>query len=395
MEAVRHEASAVLGSGPVRPLRILLDYRPALRQRTGVGEYVHELARALVATATGPDRESLSLFSSSWQHRLAEGVVPGALVIDRRIPVRLLNLLWHRAQWPPIETVAGGDFDLAHSAHPLLMPSRRAAQVVMVHDLAFLHHPERTHGEIRRDYPALAPAHIRAADAVAVNSRHTADEVIRLTGVSSEHVFVCPLGRPDWAPRDGEPADAPLLFLGTIEPRKNIGLLLDAYERLLAMRAAQRLPTPRLVLAGGAGLGADAILQRVREPGLAPHVDVLGYVNPDKRREVYASAMICIMPSHTEGFGLPALEAMTIGVPVVAADQGALPDVVGTAGVLFHSGDAEGLAAALDGLISAPARRAQLRDSGLEQSRQFSWGHTAARTREAWAHARERKKRRG
>jgi glycosyltransferase involved in cell wall biosynthesis len=376
-------------------LRILLDYRPALRQRTGVGEYVHELARAIVATSGPNGRESLCLFSASWQHRLAADVVPGATVIDRRIPVRLLNLLWHRAQWPPIETIAGRGFDVAHSAHPLLMPARRAAQVVMVHDLDFLQHPERSQREIRRDYPALAPAHIRAADAVAVNSRHTAAEVVRLTGVAAEQIFVCPLGRPDWAPRDREPADAPLLFLGSLEPRKNLGLLLDAYERLLASRSSRALSTPRLVLAGGPGLEADAILQRVRGPALAPYVDVLGYVNPDARRDVYASAMILIMPSHTEGFGLPALEAMTIGVPVVAADQGALPDVVGNAGTLFRSGDADGLAAALDALISNPERRSQMRDAGLERSRSFSWAHTAARTREAWAHALERKARRG
>jgi glycosyltransferase involved in cell wall biosynthesis len=350
---------------------------------------------ALIASTAPGGRESLCLFSSSWQHRLSPDVVPGAAVIDRRIPVRLLNLLWHRAQWPPVERIAGASFDIAHSAHPLLMPARRAARVVMVHDLDFMLHPERTHGEIRRDYPTLAPAHIRAADAVAVNSPHTAGEVVRLTGVSRDNIFVCPLGRPDWAAREREPADAPLLFLGTIEPRKNISLLLDAYERVLALRTARGEITPRLVLAGGAGLGSEAILERARGPVLAPHVDVLGYVNPDTRRELYASAMMCIMPSHTEGFGLPALEAMTIGVPVVAADQGALPDVVGEAGVLFRAGEVEGLTAALDALIASPARRAQMRDAGLEQSKAFSWAHTAARTREAWAHAVERKARRG
>ena len=385
----------MIRSRPARPLRILLDYRPALRQRTGVGEYVHELARALVATHDPGRPETLCLFSSSWRHRLDADVVPGATAIDRRIPVRLLNLLWHRARWPSIEVVTGRAFDVAHSAHPLLMPARQAAQVVMVHDLDFLHHPERSHREIRRDYPALAPAHIRAADAVAVNSAHTAAEVVPLTGVDAGRIVVCPLGRPDWPARQAEPAEAPLLFLGSLEPRKNIGLLLDAYERLLAQRRARGLATPRLALAGGPGLGADAILQRVRGLALAPHVDVLGYVNPDARRDLYVSAMICIMPSHTEGFGLPALEAMTTGVPVIAADQGALPDLVGTAGLLFPSGDAEGLAAALDAVISAPERRTHMREAGLERAKAFSWTHTAARTREAWAHARERKARRG
>lgn len=375
-------------------MRILLDYRPALRQRTGVGEYVHELARALVATGSADPRDSLTLFSSSWQHRLAPDVVPGASVIDRRIPVRLLNLLWHRAQWPTVERLAGSSFDVAHSAHPLLMPARHAAQVVMVHDLDFMVHPERTHSEIRRDYPVLAPAHIRAADAVAVNSPHTAAEVVRLTGVAREQVFVCPLGRPDWTAREVEPSGAPLLFFGTIEPRKNVGLLLDAYERLLSVRGARGIPTPRLVLAGGAGLGSDAILHHARGPILGAYVDVLGYVDPDAKRDVYASAMICITPSHTEGFGLPALEAMTVGVPVVVADQGALPHVVGTAGTLFRSGDAESLTTALDALISAPERRAQMSAAGLAQSREFSWAHTAARTREAWAHAVEHRRRR-
>lgn len=380
---------------PARPLRILLDYRPALRQRTGVGEYVHELARALIATSIPSRPESLCLFSSSWQHRLSTGVVPGADVIDRRIPVRLLNLLWHRAEWPPVERVTGRRFDVAHSAHPLRMPSRHAAQVVTVHDLDFLTHPERTRGEIRRDYPALAPAHIRAADAVAVVSRHTASEVVRLTGVAPENLFVCPLGRPDWAPRDAEPADASLLFLGSIEPRKNLGLLLDAYERLLALRSARHVTTPRLVLAGGAGLDADVILQRAAAPVFAGQVDVLGYVNPDARRALYASAMICIMPSHTEGFGLPALEAMTTGVPVIAADQGALPEVVGAAGALFPAGNAEALSGLLDATISTPDRRARMSEAGLEQSRSFSWTHTAARTRDAWDYAVERKRRRG
>ncbi len=380
---------------PGSPLRILLDYRPALRQRTGVGEYVHELARALVATAAPGRPESLSLFSSSWQHRLAPDVVPGATVIDRRIPVRVLNLLWHRAGWPTVERLTGGDFDVVHSAHPLRLPSNRAAQVVTVHDLDFLTHPERTTAEIRRDYPVLAPAHIRGADAVAVVSQHTASEVVRLTGVAREQIFVCPLGRPDWAPRDSEPANAPLLFLGSIEPRKNVGLLLDAYERLRATRDARGVTTPRLILAGGAGLDSGPILSRAAAPPLAAHVTVLGYVAPEARPSLYASAMACILPSHTEGFGLPALEAMTIGVPVVVADQGALPEVVGTAGRLFHAGDADALAAALDAVVSAADDRLRMREAGLVQSRLFSWTNTAGRTREAWAHAVDRKARRG
>ena len=90
-------------------LRVLIDYRPALRQRTGVGEYVHELAAALAMTAAG---DAITLFSSSWKDRLAENAVAGAAGIDRRIPVTILNFAWHRLRWPAVETIAGGQYDV-------------------------------------------------------------------------------------------------------------------------------------------------------------------------------------------------------------------------------------------------------------------------------------------
>src|SRR5688572_12047066 len=144
-------------------MRILVDYRPALRERTGVGEYIHQLVRAYARTS-GDD---VNVFTSSWKQRPALSLRTdlGARVVDRRIPVRVLNYLWHRAEWPPIESVAG-PCDVVHAPHPLLIPARRAAQVVTIHDLFFLSDPARTRGEIRRDYPALAPAHARRAHAV-------------------------------------------------------------------------------------------------------------------------------------------------------------------------------------------------------------------------------------
>ena len=112
-------------------LRFLLDYRPALRERTGAGEYVHEMATALARRLTPPD--TLTLFSSSWKDRLGPGRVPGARVVDVRVPVRVLNTAWHRFGWPPVERCAG-PVDVAHSFHPLLIPASRAKQVVTIHD---------------------------------------------------------------------------------------------------------------------------------------------------------------------------------------------------------------------------------------------------------------------
>ena len=158
-------------------------------------------------------------------------------MIDRRVPVGLLNLAWHRLGWPPAETLTGGAFDVTHSLHPLLLPSRAAAQVITIHDLNFLTHPERTRAEIRRDYPALARAHAHRADRIIVPSQFTAGEVERRLGVPADRISVCSPGAPDWTPRDAAPDGGYVLFFGTLEPRKNVGGLLDAYETLLLARA--------------------------------------------------------------------------------------------------------------------------------------------------------------
>lgn len=365
-------------------MRILLDYRPALRHRTGVGEYVHELARALAAAS--PRDEVRTLFSASWSDRLSGAEPPGWATCDRRIPVRALNYAWHRWQWPPVEWLTGSSVDLVHAAHPIRIPSRHAASVVTVHDLDFLRHPERTHAEIRRDYPTLAPAHIREADAVVAVSAHTASEIETLCGRPATDVTIAPLGRPAWHRRPAEPATGVVLFLGTLEPRKNVGALLEAYARLLA-DAPPSSTTPRLVLAGGHGPGADAIVARAAAPDLRGQVDVTGYIAPDTREALYRQALVVVMPSHTEGFGLPALEAMTVGVPVVAADRGALPEVLGGAGVLYDPTDETALTNALRRVLATPTLRDTLRDAGWRRAEAFTWATTAARTREAWARA--------
>ncbi len=122
-------------------MRILVDYRPALRERTGVGEYIHQLVRAYAAGG----QDEVAVLTSSWKDRPAPGLAAelNAQVIDRRVPVRVLNYAWHRLEWPPVEALAGG-VDVVHAAHPLLIPARSAAQVITIHDLFFLSAPERT-----------------------------------------------------------------------------------------------------------------------------------------------------------------------------------------------------------------------------------------------------------
>ena len=372
-------------------MRILLDYRPALRHRTGVGEYAHELARALVVTSPGTPGE-LVLFSSSWKDRLDSDAVPGTQTVDRRWPNQLLNFCWHRLNWPPAEQLARRSLDVVQGFHPLMIPSRGAAQVVTVNDLDFLDHPERTVREIRRDYVALAPDHIRRADHVIAISQATAKDVQSRFGVDASHITVCTPGAPQWAPRTVEPDSGCILFLGTIEPRKNLGVLLDAYERLLASRPQ----APPLVLAGRATGGSDDVLARAAQKPLAGHVELPGYIRADAREALYRRASVFVMPSHTEGFGIPVLEAMTVGVPVIVANRGALTEVAGTAGLTFEPDDADRLTAHLNVTLDSREQRQAMREAGWRQARQFSWVESARRMRQAWAIAIDaRRSRRG
>lgn len=364
-------------------LRIVLDYRPALRQRTGVGEYVHELTRALASL----DRDEVVAFSSSWKDRLDPALLPGIHVVDVRVPVRVLNAAWHRLEWPPVERFSGAA-DVAHSAHPLLMPAANAVQAITIHDLDFLQHPERTAREVRRDYPRLARTHAERADLVVVSSAHTGGLVSRHLAVPDDRLVLCPAGAPGWSARPERTRGEYVLFVGTLEPRKNVGALLGAYERLLA-----RMPdAPPLRLAGKATERAAGWLARMGQPPLAGRVRHLGYVEPDARRRLYEYAAVLVIPSLYEGFGLTALEAMTVGVPVIAASRGSLPEVTGDAAILVDPEDEDALAAAMQAVLTDRETATALALAGRRRSEAFSWSASAGTLREAYVRATERRR---
>ncbi len=362
-------------------MNLLLDYRPALTRRSGAGEYAHELAAALSRTSRPGDR--LTLFTSSWRDRPEPGLAswPAVTVVDRRVPVRVLNWAWHRRQWPPIEWLAG-PIDIAMSTHPLLLPTRAAHQVITIHDLDFLKHPERTTSEIRRDYRALVRDHARRAALVVVSSRDTARAVEAELQVDAARIVLCQPGLPGWIGQPSarpEPTPGYVLFVGTLEPRKNIGTLLDAWALLV-----KRMPNlPKLRLAGAARPEAGTWLARLQVPPLSGTVEYVGYVPDAARREVYTGARLLVLPSWHEGFGLPALEAMALGVPVVVSNRGALPEVVGNAGLLVSPDDARGLAGAIESMLRDPATAAAMSARGLTQAAGFTWDSAASQLRDA------------
>jgi glycosyltransferase involved in cell wall biosynthesis len=362
-------------------MRILMDYRPALRQRSGVGEYILRLLRALdMVKAPG---DELAIFSSSWKDRVERGDLdPGIEVIDRRIPVRVLSRLWHQRGWPAVEQLAG-TFDIVHAAGPVLIPARHAAQVVTVHDLDFLSNPERTWAEMRRDYGRLVEQHTLRADHVIANSAYTAGEVHQRLGVPVARITVCRPGAPRWTPRKGPPADGYVLFIGTLEPRKNVGGLLEAYTQLVRRRPDM----PRLILAGRETPLSKPWLEALTRPPLAGRASHLGYVNDAEREALYKGASLLVLPSFNEGFGLPVLEAMTVGVPVVASARGAVPEVLGDAGMLIDPDDSDALAAAMERMLTDTALWRLSAARGLRRARQFDWTSAARALRGAYDEA--------
>ena len=368
---------------PSSVVNVLIDYRPALARRTGVGEYAHELSAALARAAGPADR--VRLFTSSWSDRPDPGLRawPRTEVVDRRVPVRVLNWAWHRLEAPPIEWLAGPS-DIVQSMHPLLLPTRSAHQAITIFDLDFLRHPERTTAEMRRDYPRLVADHARRAALVVVISEDTARAARTELGLPSSRLVLCRPGLPGWigAPQAGPGTrDGYVLFMGTLEPRKNIGGLLDAWQLLVRVRPSM----PRLRLVGAARPEAGPWLDRLRVPPLAGTVEYAGYVDDRDRRSVYRGARLLVLPSWHEGFGLPALEAMALGVPVVVSNRGALPEVVGDAGLQVAPDDTRGLAEAIAAVLDSPERAAGMVARGLERAAGFTWDRAAASLRAAYA----------
>jgi glycosyltransferase involved in cell wall biosynthesis len=357
-----------------------MDYRPALRQRTGVGEYAHQLASALTRVLDAADE--LVLFSSSWKDRLAPQAVPGASVVDSRVPVRVLNYAWHRFGWPPVEWLSGR-IDVTHALHPLMIPARHAARIVTIHDLYFLDHAEGTAAEIRRDYATLAASHAQRADAVVVNSDHTALQVRERFGVGPDRIFICPPGAPPWTPRTASTRASHVLFIGTLGPRKNVVRLLHAYRALIGRVTG----LPPLVLAGRITTGSEAILAELQHPALAGHVRHVGYVSEERREQLFRDASLLVLPSLDEGFGIPVLEAMTMGVPVVAANRGALPGLLGDAGLLIDPEDEAAMTAAIERLLSDSELAARCASRGLERAAHYNWEASARRLVEAYVEA--------
>jgi glycosyltransferase involved in cell wall biosynthesis len=294
-----------------------------------------------------------------------------------------------------------GDCDVYHATDHLL-PPLAVPSVFTVHDLAFLVEP-RTHLPTNRLYlAAMMPRYVRAATAVIADSEATRRDLLRYYRLPPERVRVVHLGvEPQFRPLDAAAARAQVmqrhglvapyvLFVGTLEPRKNVRALLAAFACLVQARSDANGSSPlQLVIAGAPGWWYDDLFRWVRARGLDSLVHFLGRVADADLPALYSACAAFAYPSLYEGFGLPPLEALACGAPVVCSDRSSLPEVVGDAALQVDPTRPAALAAALRRVLDDESLRQSLRARGLARAAGFTWERTAAGTLAVYEQVRE------
>ena len=363
-------------------LSLAEDYRGA-----GINRYITGLLAHLPQAA--PD---LAMIAFVGDARLRHQPPPGVRLAYPLWPTddrRAARIAWEQLAQPVALWREG--VDVVHGMAYALPLLRAARGVVTVHDLSFLLYPGAFNRVNRLYLTAITRQSVRRAQAVIADSANTRDDLVRRLSVAPDRVVAIPLGvDPQYAPpppaqvaefrrRQGLP-DRFILFLGTLEPRKNLPLLVRAYADLRRADPA----APKLVLAGGAGWRYAPLFGLVEELGLKDSVVFPGYVPQADLPLWYAAAEVLAYPSLYEGFGLPPLEAMACGTPVVTSTASSLPEVVGDAGLMVAPDDPAALAQALRRLLSQADVRAELRARGLARAAQFTWQRTAQATAEVY-----------
>ena len=322
-------------------MRIGIDYTAAVRQHAGIGRYTRNLIRALADL----DRENrYTLFvAGGWGGGDGLGPWPDNFRL-RGLPLsdRWLNILWQRLRLPlPIQWVTG-PLDLFHSPDFVLPPLGRTPAVLTVHDLSFLRVPQCFVPGFREYLEGAVSRAVDRARFILADSLNTRSDLIELMGVEPEGVGVLYPGvEARFAPIRNPAALDPVrsryrlperfvLGLGTLQPRKNFEGLVDAFGRLLAAHGHEpAFADLHLVIAGGEGWLYEEIMERIERSGLEHRVQLLGFVDDGDLPALYNLASVFAVPSWYEGFGVPLLEAMACGTPVISADNSSLPVAVG------------------------------------------------------------------
>lgn len=361
------------------PIAVGLDVTHALINRTGLGRYAAELEQSLRArpgVRVIPIR-AVRHVSASRAGRVSQGLRREALYYPERFARAGVR--------------AGAE--VLHLPTPAPARGRGLPLVVTVHDLLPLRHPELFTRQTRMHTRLYAPFVSRAARLI-TPSDYTRAQVIELLGVSAERVVTVPNGLDssffprevdrDMLAREFGIRGRYVLAAGTLEPRKNLIAVLRAFAVL-----AREVDDVTLVIAGGRGWRNDAFDAELASCAAVDRVRLTGFVSDEHLTELYSGAACFVYPSLAEGFGLPPLEAMACGAPVITGDRTALPEVMGGAGMLVDPEDPDALAAQLLRVLGDEQLARRMSTAGVSRARHFSWAATAAATEQVYRQARE------
>lgn len=376
----------------MKRLVVGIDARPLARQPTGVGRYVRNLVRALSALEDPPE---LRLYLPE---EIAAAPASGAREEILRTPAALRPLdnmfTWTHARLPL--HLARHKVDLLHGAFYTLPALCPCPAVVTIHDITFDLHPEWFTPRARLAFSGFAAASARKARHVLTVSECSRRDIRARYGLPADKVTAIPLAADPDLRRVEDAAevasararhDLPvryLLHVGAITPRRNIPRLLEAFAR-----ARSAAPDLALALAGPVEEPAEPIEPLLRRLGIEPWVRRLGYVPPDDLPALFSGALAVVYPSLYEGFGLPVVEAMACGVPVLAGNGSCFPEVAGDAALLVDPLDVEAIAAGLRSLIEDAGLRDRLAHAGRDRAARFTWEATARGTMAEYRRAAE------
>jgi len=367
-------------------MRLAINATSLLSPLTGIGQYTYHLCKKMIEN---PEIEPCFFEGTQWTNivreqpvqrietskRMIKTLIPGAY------PIR--NWLQKRAfARPP----SRNRFDLYHEPNYLPL-SYEHKLVLTVHDVSFIRYPE-AHPAARIRAMERFPEAVEKADAIITDSHFTARELIDCLPVDSAKVTPIHLGvTAEYHPRSaseltpclsryGVKYQGYILVVGTLEPRKNLKLVLDAY-RSMPVKVQEQYP---LVVIGMKGWGTDQISQEMDALIDSGHLRLLGYVPTKDMPLLYAAAKLFVYPSMYEGFGLPPLEAMASGVPVITSNRASLPEVVGKAGIQVDADDVDMLREAMDEVLDDTNKAGLMIREGLLQAGTFTWERCAAET---------------
>jgi glycosyltransferase involved in cell wall biosynthesis len=333
-------------------VQVTIDGRALLGNRTGIGVHTAEIAGRITGAP---------LIASHAEITDRSGIEH----CEFRVDATPLGVIWQQLKLPRIATTG-----VLWAPHGTLPVALRIPSVATLHDFSSLTMPLRHRAKTVLSFNLFIGRSLQMATRIAAVSRSVAEEAVRWFGVSRTRIELVPNGVDETFTPGGEEEDY-VLFVGTREPRKGLDDLLAVWESLPQ-------PRTRLVICGDAGWG-DVTLPRDAE--------VTGYVSRDQLRALYRGARAFVYPSRYEGFGIPPLEAMACGAPVIATRTGAIAEYAGDAALLIDPGDRDALRSALVRILGDASLRATLRARGPERARIFTWSRSAALMTELLAEA--------